>query len=58
MLGYPFFFRPRPPALPALRAISLRCSGVRFFDRFLPPCFPNARKISATSAGIFFLAIS
>jgi len=46
------FFLPRPPALPAFRAISLRCSGVKFSFRFLAPRFP-----SATAAG-FFLAMT
>jgi hypothetical protein len=44
-----FFFRPRPPAKPALRAISERCSGVRFWFRFFAPRLP-----SATAAGFFF----
>jgi hypothetical protein len=45
------FFRPRPPALPAFRAISLRSSGVSFRFLAAAPFRPNA-----TAAGFFFFA--
>ena len=46
------FFRPRPPARPALRAISLRCSGLSFLIRARAPRFP-----SATAAAFFRFAM-
>ena len=64
----PAFFRPRPPALPAFLAISLRCSGVSFVKRAFPALLAiSARSsvvrlfalnfASATAAGFFLLAI-
>lgn len=46
---FAFFGRPRPPAFPAFRAISLRCSGVSFSIRPFTESFP-----SATAAAFFF----
>jgi hypothetical protein len=66
---YACFFRPRPPAFPAFRAISLRCSGVNFVSRALPALraisdrSPAERLFarslaSATAAGFFRLAMA
>ena len=49
---YVIFFRPRPPAFPAFRAISLRCAGVIFVSLALPPLRPRA-----TAAGFFLFAM-
>ncbi len=46
------FFRPRPPAKPAFRAIALRSAGDSFFSLAFPPLRP-----SSTAAGFFLFVI-